>query len=335
VSALLSATALRELRNPAPIGSRHTQIVSLARLLMRDGFSCDAIFAALRPNYDPASLPDCEIHGAIDWAEKNCRAPNKGLGDFQRGSSTRKIKARTATRKTSSEREKFNPESIQAFLQGFSCSEAELFDASPIQLPGDFRNDTGLIFETLFLPHEKLNVVMDFRLLSGTIRAQKANPRGKGITKSRNEWLEYLRNQLPPENEAGAWFRINPTNGCGVSDSDITAFRFVLLESDRLPIEIQFSILAKIPIPVSAIVTSGGKSIHAWVRIAARTLDEYRNNVANVYSIVAPLGFDSANRNPSRLSRLPGVRRMIGAHGDGRQRLLYLNHSEKPKFPIL
>jgi hypothetical protein len=67
------------------------------------------------------------------------------------------------------------------------------------------------------------------------------------------------------------------------------------------------------------------------VRIDAGTLEEYRATVAKMLALLERFGVDSKNKNPSRLSRLPGVIRRIGAEGDGRQRLLYLNPSPVQK----
>jgi len=112
-----------------------------------------------------------------------------------------------------------------------------------------------------------------------------------------------------------------------VNDANITAFRFALIECDGAPLELQMSLLAKLPLPIAAILTSGGRSLHAWVKIDAQNAEDYRNTVAQMLSILAKFGVDGKNKNPSRLSRLPGVVRAIGATGDGRQRLLYLDPS--------
>ena len=53
--------------------------------------------------------------------------------------------------------------------------------------------------------------------------------------------------------------------------------------------------------------------------------EHYRATVARLLAILARFGVDGKNKNPSRLSRLPGAWRVIGAAGDGIQRLLYLN----------
>jgi len=76
---------------------------------------------------------------------------------------------------------------------------------------------------------------------------------------------------------------------------------------------------------VAAVIGSGGRSVHAWVKVDARDADEYRATVAQMLALLARFGVDGKNKNPSRLSRLPGARREIGAAGDGVQRLLYLN----------
>jgi len=88
---------------------------------------------------------------------------------------------------------------------------------------------------------------------------------------------------------------------------------------------LQLSLLAKLPLPIAVILTSGGRSVHAWVRVDAATLDEYRHDVSWMLALLARFGVDDKNKNPSRMSRLPGVARSIGAAGDGHQRLLYLN----------
>jgi hypothetical protein len=118
---------------------------------------------------------------------------------------------------------------------------------------------------------------------------------------------------------------MNPVDGKGVADANVTAFRFALLESDKLPIELQLSLLAKLPLPIAAILSSGGRSVHAWVMADVPDAEDYRATVAGMLEILARFGVDGKNKNPSRLSRLPGARREIGAVHDGLQRLLYLN----------
>jgi regulatory protein RepA len=129
-----------------------------------------------------------------------------------------------------------------------------------------------------------------------------------------------------PRSEAGGWLRMNPLDGLGVADANVTAFRFALIECDGIPFELQMPLLAKLPLPIAVILGSGGRSLHAWVKIDASNADEFRRDVARMLALLAKLGVDTA-----RLSRLPGVVRRIGADGDGRQRLFYLNPQPKQK----
>lgn len=111
--------------------------------------------------------------------------------------------------------------------------------------------------------------------------------------------------------EAGAWIRFNAVDGEGVKNENVTSFRYALVESDTLPIAEQDIIFRKLELPIAALVHSGGKSLHAIVRIDADGFDEYRKRVEFLYSFLEKNGvsIDKQNRNPSRLSRMPGVTR--------------------------
>ena len=111
--------------------------------------------------------------------------------------------------------------------------------------------------------------------------------------------------------EAGAWIRFNPVDGQGVKNENVTAFRYALVESDELPISEQDAIYRKLELPIAALVHSGGKSLHAIVRVDARDAEEYRQRVDFLYDFLEKHGLpvDKQNRNPSRLSRMPGVTR--------------------------
>lgn len=114
--------------------------------------------------------------------------------------------------------------------------------------------------------------------------------------------------------EGGAWIRFNPLDGNGVRNSNVTEFRYALVESDGVEIEKQNSILRELELPIACLVHSGGKSLHAIVKIDAADFSEYRKRVDYLYDVCQKNGLqvDTQNRNPSRLSRMPGI--MRGAH---------------------
>ena len=84
----------------------------------------------------------------------------------------------------------------------------------------------------------------------------------------------------------------------------------------------QQAIIKQLELPCAALVYSGGKSVHAIVKVDAPDYAEYRKRVDYLYAACQKNGLtlDQQNRNPSRLSRMPGILR-----GDKRQVLLETN----------
>lgn len=122
--------------------------------------------------------------------------------------------------------------------------------------------------------------------------------------------------------DVGAWIRFNPLDGKGVRNDNVTDYRFALVESDSTEIELQNTIIRELELPCAALVYSGGKSIHAIVKVDATSAEEYRKRVEYLYNVCKKngLSIDKQNKNPSRLSRMPGVVR-----GDKKQYLLDTN----------
>ncbi len=111
--------------------------------------------------------------------------------------------------------------------------------------------------------------------------------------------------------EAGAWIRFNPLDGKGIKNENVTDYRYALVESDTMDIDRQNAVIRELELPVACLVHSGKKSLHAIVRIDAGSYDEYRKRVDYLYAVCQKNGMelDRQNRNPSRLSRMPGVTR--------------------------
>ena len=113
-------------------------------------------------------------------------------------------------------------------------------------------------------------------------------------------------------------------------DRAVKEFRFALVEFDDLDRDSQVAfwhtMIAIKKMPVACLIDSGGKSIHAWIQVDLKSIDEWDLNVRQkMYDkqtgIMAMLGADTACKNPSRLSRLPGHFRTEKGKW---QRLLYL-----------
>ena len=110
---------------------------------------------------------------------------------------------------------------------------------------------------------------------------------------------------------AGAWIRFNAVDGNGIKNTNITRFKYALIESDTMTVEEQYEVFHQLELPITCLVHSGGKSLHAIVRIDAKDINEYHQRVNYLYKFLKDRGIDvdQQNRNPSRLSRMPGVTR--------------------------
>ena len=128
--------------------------------------------------------------------------------------------------------------------------------------------------------------------------------------------------------EAGAWIRFNPLDGNGVRNENVTEYRYALVESDSIPVEQQYALYKAMELPVRVMVHSGGKSLHAIVHIGARDYAEYRERVAYLYKVCVANGIqvDGQNKNPSRLSRMPGILR------DGKRQYIVAENTGKATF---
>lgn len=170
--------------------------------------------------------------------------------------------------------------------------------------------------ETLFEPGENVGYVMK----------SWQNDKGKYIPQDKGNWdrtagelieaLEKCKGDLGAvvgdyDPQGGAWIRFNPLDGKDVRNENVAEYRYALVESDNTEIEKQNEILRELELPIACLVYSGGKSLHAIVKVDAENYPEYRKRVDYLYDVCQKNGIkvDVQNRNPSRLSRMPGVQR--------------------------
>jgi RecA-family ATPase/DNA-binding MarR family transcriptional regulator len=118
-----------------------------------------------------------------------------------------------------------------------------------------------------------------------------------------------LKTIYPASSHHGAYVCVNPLTGSKRAKSEIAKFRHALIEFDNIPRHHQWQLIQQSKLPCTAVVDSGGKSIHALVKIEADNLEEYEVRVQMIMEHFAEYGVDTQNCDPSRLSRLPGARR--------------------------
>lgn len=259
---------------------------------------------------------------------------------------------------------------LRSFIEGMPAfTRNDLRRISPLQVdkatPAEF-------FEVLYGTDERVLVFTNF-YSQGDYLYQV----GKGSCRlSQTRGVKAVISPLPTTAKEGVWFLCNPVNGkwepgetktqwmtvaqgqqgppypkrvdakfARRSWRSVTTFRYAVLESDTVPEEQWLKVLMKLPIPIVAIYTSGGKSLHALVRIDAgdklrwdamvrgRTPGSMPRSMA-LMDLVCPLGADAAALTAVRLTRLPFCFREGTKPKDGPyqryekprpQELLYLN----------
>ena len=160
---------------------------------------------------------------------------------------------------------------------------------------------------------------------------------------------------LPTGGPDGVWYLSQPVDGkwhpnpretdkhgrpkmSRRSEESVKAWQHMVLEADpvaevkRDPAKMAefenlwLGFLAQLPLPIKAIYTSGGKSVHALVWLPAVNKERFDAMKKLVGPLFSKLGADPRALKAVQLTRLPGCMR-----GQNLQKLLYLNPSPDPE----
>lgn len=200
----------------------------------------------------------------------------------------------------------------------------------PVASPGDQNRETAEAFlSALYRDGERVLVFTDFRSQGDFLWTV-----GEGGSRlSRRRDVAPVASKLPGRGTNGVWFLIQPVTGEWAIQQGggsakygrrhggcVTSWRYLLLESDEAPESVWLRCLVQLPLRIVALYTSGGRSVHALVKVSADSKAEHDACRNVVRSILPVLGADPAAMTGVRLSRLPGCFR-----GDRLQRLVWLN----------
>lgn len=221
------------------------------------------------------------------------------------------------------------PEKLEALAaRAGKFTAADMERKSP--LPPDEVTPAGFL-RCISLPGQR-------RLIFDRFRSQGQNlwecPPLKAATNN-TELAAFVR----PAAGMGTWFTVNPVDGqwrelprlvsehnprgrTRRAEENLTAFPFMLIESDEAPHDLWIAALSVLPLPIVAVYESGKKSVHALVKIGAATEGEWKRAVEKRRAALVMLGADDAAMRAVQLSRLPQCFR---AETGKWQRLLYLN----------
>jgi hypothetical protein len=183
----------------------------------------------------------------------------------------------------------------------------------------------------LYAPGERVAILSDQRRRECTIWACT-----QSVTACEASELDGFKK---PAEGMGVWFLANPVTGewhyiqrlvsernpMGMTlraEECLTSYRFMLIESDEAPTDLWIKAIVQLPLPIVSIATSGGRSVHALVKVDAASPEEWDGVKAKIGPALVRLGACKGSLSLVRLTRLPGCYR---AEKDGWQRLLYLN----------
>lgn len=204
----------------------------------------------------------------------------------------------------------------QFIRKGDGATEADFWERSPVRIdwePGP--RDMVEVLKALWMPDEILFMGDRFGRTVAPVHALIRRYQ-HGVA-------------VPPH------LTVNPMSGCEHLTNDgkksfrcdkaVAGFRYAVAEFDNMDKAEQLAFWwGFTSAPIAALVDSGGKSIHAWLRVDCPDREAWERDVEQglFERILIPLGCDAACRNESRLSRAPGHFRR---EKNEWQRLLYLD----------
>ena len=152
---------------------------------------------------------------------------------------------------------------------------------------------------------------------------------------------DMIQNENLPTGDDGVWFLPQPVTGeyhpnprqggklSRRSEESVTSWRYAVLESDEADADDWLRCLVQLPLRIACICDSGGRSIHALVRVDAASKADWDARMNAIKPILVTFGADRGALSAVRLTRLPQAKR-----GERLQRLLFLN-PQPNAVPIL
>jgi len=332
------AEACRNL--PPPGGGCHAALLGAANYGILAGLSEADIFAELRRAVKPGSrtVTDREIWEAIakaksDTGHRISRPDFQALTPNERNAAEVVRNAAAILAEDKARALALREKLIAAGGGEQSPFDADIWEASSPHPGSGYEQYTApaadmlLFLREVYQPDDYLYVGDGYEK-PGRIQADHV--------KTVSEWIAFFQAALNKgHNLFMPFFCVNPLTGqpdekgSFRKDCQVKSFKYCVLESDVLPLEQQIPLIRGLGLPVISLVFSGSKSIHALLDVtqhAGRQItskaDWDRTIKDELFTQLAPLGFDPATKNPSRLTRLPGVYR---PEKDRWQMLLFVN----------
>lgn len=253
---------------------------------------------------------------------------------------------------TKKKRPDFDESKLRDYVQGVPPVTREWFKQRS-KLPVNLLT-TADFLEALYLTNEAVLIFTHYYSQGDFLYHVASGKTGYRLAGERN--VKAVVSALPSAGREGVWFLVNPVTGLWDkvekrkrhsdgstttewhwtrrSEINVTRWPYVVLESDDAPEELWLRALAKLEMPIAAIYSSGGRSLHALVKIDAASKLEFDAWRDTLVQLLSPIGADPAAITAVRLSRLPFCKRLGARDDEGRynqypeprmQELIYVN----------
>jgi RecA-family ATPase len=271
---------------PMGKGNRHQEMLDLSAMMTGERIADEQQFAILRQRYPDRDKSDRELRNLIAGARERGFTP-----------------AATSRHQSHYRRDAGSSPEIKGNIVHFTLSGDPAGDVPQGQQlrPLDFLKKAFHPGEAICLNNETAE------------RAGKETITGHGHFRTIDEWeakfTEWGHDML--DGSAGCWVRINPfLDGTEKGEDDnVSSYRNLLVEFDSRSKSEQWRIYKESGLPIRFVIDSGGDSLHAWVAVDANGPEQFKERQQAVYDYLSLYLDDKGNKNPSRFSRLPGVKR--------------------------
>jgi len=314
------AVALSSL--PCPGGNGyHTRLLGVANTGIRAGLQPADVVAAIRTHTPMGGrcVPDREISQAV---EKAIQDNGARIGNWRGSCPVR--------------RPALNPAKMMRGIlaYGEGAQDADLWEISPVRLDWPPENDAPELLRLLYAPDEQLFVGTRYDAGAEYVRTV-------ADWRTRFETGEPVPEHIIPNPLTGKPGQTKDGKLSFRADSCVVRFRFAVLEFDATPAPLCEPGKAPEPWPresqcqfwagalafkwpIAVLVDSGGKSIHAWLKVDQVDAADWEAKVEGELfaRFLVPCGVDSSCKNEARLSRTPGHYRSEKSRF---QKIIYLN----------
>jgi hypothetical protein len=223
-----------------------------------------------------------------------------------------------------------NAEYEPHYLEEIAARIADIVDAKYLEVRSQFttsnRTPAGFLHK-LFRPGENVWVTVNDKSSDGWIWTHDGDNQNfaeLADLESGQENVFFLTNPIDGELHAVPR-RVTESNPEGLTfraTECVTAWRYMVVESDVAPRDLWLRALVQFELPIVAIYTSGGRSIHALLRLNADSKAHWEEICQKFQVQLIRLGACPGSLNAVRLSRLPNC---IRGETGSKQALLYLS----------